>query len=311
MEIQLKAYAKINLSLDVLGVLPNGYHEVKMVMQQLELSDLVTIGWQEYNEEKQSDVIELITNRPDLPLDKGNIAYRAAELMKSKFGKSGHVQILIEKNIPVAAGLAGGSANGAAVLHGLNHIWALGLSIDELCKIGVQIGADIPFCIMGQARGNACLGPTMMNDPLAASCALAEGIGEKLKPLPPLDSWILLSKPPISVSTAEVYQGIDQEMIANNITHPDTGVLIEGLFEKNHHKIVQNMLNVLELFSLKRYPIIVYTKNMIDKEHPMKSLMSGSGPTVFALYLKKSDAEKAFNKLCQYNQETFISKTLL
>lgn len=311
MEIQLKAYAKINLSLDVLGVLPNGYHEVKMVMQQLELFDLVTIRWQEYKEADQSDVIELTTNRPDLPLDKGNIAYRAAELMMNKFEKRGQVQIQIEKYIPVAAGLAGGSANGAAVLHGLNHVWALGLCVAELCEIGVQIGADIPFCIMGQARGNTCLGLPMTNDPLAAACALAEGIGEKLQPLPPLDCWILLSKPPISVSTAEVYQGIDQEMIANNVTHPDTGVLIEGLFEKNHHKIVQNMLNVLELFSLKRYPIIVYTKNMIEKEHPMKSLMSGSGPTVFAIYLKKSDAEKAFKKLCQYNQETFISKTLL
>lgn len=310
-EIRLKAYAKINLSLDVLGVLPNGYHQVKMVMQQLELHDLVNIRWEESEEVGQLDGIELITNRPDLPLDNGNIAYRAAALMKSKFGKRGRVEIRIEKNIPVAAGLAGGSANGAAVLHGLNHVWALGLSIAELCEIGVQIGADIPFCIMGQGRGNTCLGAAITKDPLAASCALAEGIGEKLRPLPPLDSWILLSKPPISVSTAEVYQGIDQEMIANNVSHPDANQLIEGLFEKNHHKIVQNMLNVLELFSLKRYPIIVYTKNMIEKEHPMKSLMSGSGPTVFAIYLKKSDAETAYKKLCQYNQETFISKTLL
>ncbi|MBN7774124.1 4-(cytidine 5'-diphospho)-2-C-methyl-D-erythritol kinase [Clostridium aminobutyricum] len=309
-EIVLKAFAKINLSLDVLGVLPNGYHEVRMVMQQVELHDLVTVRWQEIKSTDLPERIVLMTDRTDLPADGENIAFKAAELMMKRFGKTGQVQLFIEKHIPVAAGLAGGSADGAAVLHGLNFLWDLNLTIAELCEIGVQIGADLPFCIMGQARGNTCLG-ILSDDRFSAACALAEGIGEKLQPLPSLDCWIVLSKPPISISTAEVYQGIDQELDGNNVLHPDSNTLIQGLFEKNHHKIVQNMVNILELFTLKRYPIIVYTKNLMDQQGPMKTLMSGSGPTVFAIYLEKSKAEDAFKTLCQHNQETFITKTLL
>lgn len=321
-EIILKAYAKINLSLDVLGRLPNGYHEVRMIMQQLELHDVVTVRWLEPEVSEVSEQMDqrellpseivLITNRKDLPINSDNIAYKAAELMLQKFNKTGRVEILIEKNIPIAAGLAGGSANGAAVLHGLNYLWDTKLTISELCDLGIKLGADVPFCIMGQARGNESLRVDMTRDQLATACALAEGIGQKLRPLPPLDCWILLSKPPISVSTEEVYKGIDKEMEKGEILHPDTEVIMEGLYEKNTDKIISNMVNILELFTLKRYPIIVYTKHMLEKEsNPMKILMSGSGPTVFAVYFEKSRAEEAFTKLCQYNKETFITRTLL
>jgi 4-diphosphocytidyl-2-C-methyl-D-erythritol kinase len=321
-EISLKAYAKINLSLDVLGVLPNGYHEVRMIMQQLELHDVVTVRWQEAEAAEnlqnigQNTVghseIALTTNRADLPVDRDNIAYQAAALMFKKFIKSGRVEILIEKNIPVAAGLAGGSANGAAVLHGLNYLWDTNLTLSELCDLGVKLGADVPFCIMGQARANENLGVNITGDSLAAVCALAEGIGQKLQPLPAFDCWILLSKPPIGVSTAEVYKGIDKEMETEGILHPNTEELIQGLYEKNYEKITPNMVNILELFSLKRYPIIVYTKHMLEKESSsLRVLMSGSGPTVFAVYLEKSRAEEAFMKLCEYNKETFITKTLI
>lgn len=344
-KITLKSYAKINLSLEVLGLLDNGYHQVEMVMQQVELHDLVTVGWtaaeslfmadgdaadgfQQSDEAggfQQSDEakgqkyrkIELTSGRDDLPVDNGNIAYRAAVLMMETLNKSGLVNIDIQKNIPVAAGLAGGSGNAAAVIHALNHIWNSGLAVDELCKIGVKLGADVPFCIMGQAAGNDVLRTEIREHRLACTCALAEGIGEELTPIQPLDCWVLLSKPPIGVSTQEVYKGIDKELglgmnNAQSRRYIDTNLLIEGLKEKNYGKIFENMANTLEIFSLKRYPIIVYTKDMIKQEQKcLKVMMSGSGPTVFSLYLEKEDIEADYCKLYKYNAETYITKTLI
>ncbi|QHI72115.1 4-(cytidine 5'-diphospho)-2-C-methyl-D-erythritol kinase [Aminipila terrae] len=221
----------------------------------------------------------------------------------------------------MAAGLAGGSGNGAAVLHALNYIWNAGLSVKELCNIGVKLGADVPFCIMGQAKGNPQLGRAIREDALASTCAYAEGIGEQLTPVTPLCCDVLLSKPALGISTAEVYRGIDAELglekpeYQGGITmlqyHVDTKELINGLNSKNYDKVVKNMANILELFSTKRYPIIMYTKNKIDQEgSAAKVLMSGSGPTVFAIYFEKSEIEKDYKLLCEMNKETYITKTL-
>nr|WP_315024796.1 4-(cytidine 5'-diphospho)-2-C-methyl-D-erythritol kinase [uncultured Aminipila sp.] len=320
-EISIKSYAKINLSLDVLGILPNGYHQVEMVMQQLELHDLVIVKWTETQAPKGSQ-INLTTNRSDLPLNNENIAYKAAEMMMEYLHKQGKVQIYIEKNIPVAAGLAGGSGNGAAVLHALNNLWDAGLSVKELCRLGVRLGADVPFCIMGQAKGNAQLGEYINKDALACTCALAEGIGEQLTPVTPLYCDVLLSKPSIGVSTAEVYKGIDaelglkrpekQEQAAIIGHHINTKELINGLNARNYGKVINNMANILELFSVKRYPIIVYTKDKIVQEgSAAKVLMSGSGPTVFAIYFEKSKLEKDYKLLSGINKETYATKTLV
>lgn len=320
-EISIMSYAKINLSLDVLGILPNGYHQVEMVMQQLELHDIVTVKWTEAESLKDPEIV-LTSSRGDLPLNHENLAYKAAELMMKCLHKKGKVEIHIEKNIPVAAGLAGGSGNGAAVLHGLNHLWKAGLSVQELCHLGVKLGADVPFCIMGQAKGNVQLGEDINQDPLSCTCALAEGIGEKLTPIESLNCHVLLSKPSIGVSTEEVYKGIDaelslkkpegQEQIASIEHHIDTKELINGLQTRNYDKVLDNMSNILELFSIKRYPIIVYTKDKINQQgNAAKVLMSGSGPTVFAIYFEKTKLEKDYELLSKMNEETYATKTLV
>jgi 4-diphosphocytidyl-2-C-methyl-D-erythritol kinase len=328
-ELILKAYAKINLSIDVLGKLPSGYHEVLMVMEQVDLYDTVKMTWREGfeagtingNLEAASRPatamngslgdgvsISLSTSVSYLPDDQGNIAYRAAEKMIQEYGKGrvGTLQIGIDKRIPVAAGLAGGSANCAAVLHGVNQLWDLGLDLETLMKHGTALGADVPFCLAGQAALNENL--DLHKDPLAGTCAAASGIGEKLEQISPMRAWVLLSKPSISVSTAQVYGGLNLEEIKNR---PNTAELKAGLREGNYYKISKNMTNVLENYSLKEYPVIVYTKNKIEQEgKAYKVLMSGSGPTVFALYTSKRKGEAAYSKLRQLNQETFFVKAL-
>lgn len=326
-ELILKAYAKINLSIDVLGKLPSGYHEVLMVMEQVDLYDSVKITWLEplaegkpvehiptdpaesiaTNHEK-GITITLSTNVPYLPDDNGNIAYRAAETMIREYGNGriGTLKIDIEKRIPVAAGLAGGSANCAAVLHGINKLWNLGLDLKTLMVHGTELGADVAFCLAGQAALNPIL--DLHNDPLAGTCAAASGIGEKLEQMIPMKAWVLLSKPSISVSTAQVYGGLRLDEIENR---PNTAELKAGLREGNYYKISKNMTNVLENYSLKEYPVIVYTKNKIEQEgNAYKVLMSGSGPTVFGLYTSKRKGEAAYSKLRQLNKETFFVKTL-
>lgn len=306
-EINLKAYAKINLSIDVLGKRSDGYHDVSMVMAQIDLWDQIRVEWQENPDEKSVE-IELATNLPYLPTDNRNLAYMAAVLMADTYKKeeAGQIKINIYKKIPIAAGLAGGSANAAAVLHALNKIWGLGLNVERLMELGVQLGADVPFCIAGQASLNKELG--LQDDYKAGTCAIATGIGEKLEIVPPVQAWILLSKPPISVSTAQVYKGLNLSEIKSR---PDTMKLVEGIREKNYYKISKNMINILENYSLKEYPIVMYTKNKIIKEgKPYMALMSGSGPTVFGLYLSKMKAKIAYTKLKDLNKETFLVKTL-
>ncbi|WP_027400310.1 4-(cytidine 5'-diphospho)-2-C-methyl-D-erythritol kinase [Anaerovorax odorimutans] len=314
--IVLKAYAKINLSIDVLGKRSDGYHEVLMVMQQIDLYDTVKVYYEnlEFSDDKNLQnqknniIIKLGTNLEYLPTDDKNIAYKAALLMCEKYKRdSGIITIDIDKKIPVAAGLAGGSANGAAVIHALSKLWNLNLNIQDLMDLGKQLGADVPFCIMGQAALNTNL-EFLKEEGKIGTCAIASGIGEKLEVINGLAAWVVLSKPPISVVTAKVYK----ELKLNEITkRPNTNQLVKGLKENNFYKISKNLINVLESVSLKEYPVIVYTKNKfeeIQKGH--KALMSGSGPTVFSLYFNKNKAKRIYSKLKEINDETFLVKLL-
>ena len=305
--IQLRSYGKINLCLDVKGLLEGGFHEVEMVMQQILLCDDISMSWSPSSNKDLT--VKLATNRHYLPVDERNLAYKAALLMKEAYGKElgGKLDIYIKKRIPVAAGLAGGSGNGAAVLHGLNVLWGLDLYVASLCEIGAKLGSDVPFCVMGQAAENRALKERFAKDPLACHCALATGRGTELKPLKGLRSHLVLSKPPISVSTAEVYQGIDTVDIS---ARPDVAGMIRGLETEDLDLVVKNMVNVLENFTLKRYPIVVYTKNKIQDEcNPEAVLMCGSGPTVFGLADTRDQAKAICEKLKEDNRESFWTRT--
>lgn len=312
--IKLKSFAKINLTLDVLGLLENGYHEVSMIMQQILLCDDVSVKWTEIADDRNdaSDnhiSISLTTNRKYLPTDERNLAYKAADLMIRKYGagKNGRLNIAIKKRIPVAAGLAGGSSNAAAVLHGINKLWNLGLDVSELCAAGSELGSDIPFCIMGQAAANDELREDFAKDPLACHCALATGTGTDLRPLKGLKCHLVLSKPSINVSTAEVYKGIDSEPIA---IHPDNDAMIEALKSENRKNIEKNLVNVLENFTLKRYPIVMYTKdNMRELCTTGAVLMSGSGPTVFGLCKNIAESKYICKQMLNHNRESFWTRT--
>lgn len=375
-KIQLHAYAKINLTLDVTGRRPNGYHDVEMIMQQISLCDEVTVSWEAGSVRRgnpdqivESDPagiqIQLTVSRPDLPADSSNLAWKAAEEMIAEFGgpaggnakaaagteaagrtakdaagteaaggsskaaagteaaggtardaadteaAGGVLTIDIQKQIPMAAGLAGGSSNCAAVLHAINQLWKLNLSVKELCRIGARLGSDVPFCIMGQAAAEEALQESFADDPDACHCALATGTGTDLKPLTGLDSFIVLSKPAIGVSTAEVYRGIDNEGIPR---HPDNNAVISAICENNYKVLEEKMVNVLENFALKRYPIIVYTKNIMSDLCQSAGIsncvmMSGSGPTVFCLCEELSKAQQICEVMKARNPESFVAKT--
>jgi len=269
-KMELKALGKINLGLDVLGRRENGYHDVRMVMQTLYLYDQVTIT------KKDTPGIELKTNLFYLPVDENNLAYRAAKLLMDEFEVKEGVSIYLDKHIPVAAGMAGGSSNAAAVLFGINRMFDLGLSQQELMDWGVKLGADVPYCIM---RGTV----------------LAEGIGEILTPLPALPKcYVLVAKPPISVSTKLVYERLDSHEIEE---HPDIDGILEGLEKQDIRKVAACMGNVLEKVTISEYPIIEEIKNVMKEEGAMNAMMSGSGPTVFGLFDNKTVARKAAEKI--------------
>ncbi len=272
--IKLKALAKINLGLDVLGRRENGYHDVRMIMQSIYLYDHVTI-------EKQAEPgIQLVTNLHYLPVDEKNIAYKAAKMLMEEFQIAGGVKIILEKHIPVAAGMAGGSSNAAAVLVGMNRLFELNLSQQELMDRGVQLGADVPYCVM---RGTV----------------LAEGIGEVLTPLAPLPKcYILIAKPAISVSTKVVYEKLDSKKIED---HPDIDAIIAGLEEQNLEKVAASMGNVLERVTVDDYPIIDDIKKVMMEAGALNAMMSGSGPTVFGIFADKKTAKEAQKKVRSSN----------
>ena len=268
--VTLKALAKINLGLDVLGRRENGYHDVRMVMQTIYLYDNVTM------EKTEEAGIHLECNLFYLPVDETNIAYKAAKLLMDEFNIQEGVRIVLDKHIPVAAGLAGGSANAAAVLVGMNRLFSLGLTQEDLMERGVSLGADVPYCVM---RGTV----------------LAEGIGEILTPLPPLPKCcVLIAKPGISVSTKTVYEKLDSQEIEE---HPDIDGILEGLEQEDLLKVASSMGNVLETVTIGDYPIIEEIKDVMKETGALNAMMSGSGPTVFGIFDDRSKAKEAQRKL--------------
>lgn len=268
--IELKALAKINLGLDVLGRRENGYHDVRMVMQSIYLYDDVKI------ERTKEPGIEVRTNLYFLPTDENNIAYKAAAMLMDEFQIKEGVVITLDKHIPVAAGMAGGSSNAAAVLFGMNKMFGLGLSKKELMERGVKLGADVPYCIM---RGTV----------------LAEGIGEELTMLPAMPKCtVLIAKPAISVSTKVVYEALDSKEI---VEHPDIDALLAGLEKGSLREVAAAMGNVLEDVTIPMHPVIADIKNVMKEEGALNAMMSGSGPTVFGLFENKAQARKAQEKI--------------
>lgn len=255
--IRLKARAKINLGLDVLGRREDGYHDVRMVMQTIGIYDRIIIT------KIPEDEIRIKSNLYFLPVNENNLMYKAAKLLKDKCGYSGGVDIDLNKFIPVSAGLAGGSTDAASTLFGINKLFDLSLSMQGLMDIGVEIGADVPYCVM---RGTA----------------LAEGIGEKLTPLDPLPrTWILIAKPPINVSTKLVYESLDMNGVDK---HPDIDGLIDAIKRKDIHGVCGCMGNVLENVTVPLYPVINSIKNDMLEHGAINAMMSGSGPTVFGIF---------------------------
>ncbi len=268
--VTLQAYAKINLGLDVLRKRPDGYHEVKMIMQSISLADTLEL------KKIPEGTIRLINgaerDNPEVPMDKTNLIYRAIDLIKQKYAISEGIEATLTKRIPVAAGMAGGSTDAAAALKGMNQLFALGLSEQELCELGVTLGADIPYCIMG-------------------GTALSEGIGERLTPLPPMpECWILIAKPPICVSTGFVYGNLK----ANELTvHPDIDGMTEAIKHNDLHGITSRLGNVLETVTIPAHPEIAVIKDRMLDYGAMQALMSGSGPTVFGIFAEEEQAAEA------------------
>lgn len=269
-KLELKALAKINLGLDVLGRRENGYHDVRMVMQTIHLYDDVIL------EKTKEPGIHLETNLSYLPVDENNIAYKAAKLLRDEFGITEGIRIRLKKYIPVAAGMAGGSTNAAAVLFGMNRMYGLGLTEQQLKDRGVKLGADVPYCIM---RGTV----------------LAEGIGEILTPLPPMPKcYVLIAKPGISVSTKIVYEKFDA---LKDVEHPDIDRLMLGLENGKLAEVASSMGNVLEGVTIGLYPVIENIKQVMIQEGALNATMSGSGPTVFGIFEDRRTAKKAYNVL--------------
>ncbi len=282
--LTLKGNAKINLTLDVLYKRTDGFHQVEMIMQAVELADILSV------EEKQSGNINITTNLPYLPCDQRNLAYQAVRLVKDTYKIKQGVHISLEKNIPMSAGLAGGSTDAASVLLGLNTLWDLGLSLEQLEVLGAKLGSDVPFCLRGGTM-------------------LATGRGEILTPLAPLPAcYVVLAKPRISVSTAWVYGKYRKEAV---LKHPDTAGVQQALEQGDLSAVVSRLNNVLESVTIAEYPQIKKLKESMIQYGAMASLMSGSGPTVFGLVADKSQAEYIAEKLRgQSDAEIMITKTV-
>lgn len=278
----LKAYGKINLGLDVLRRREDGYHEVRMIMQTVGIFDRIDLI------RRSEPGIQVETNLYYLPTNENNLVYKAAKLLMDEFDVKEGLSIRLKKFIPVAAGMAGGSSDAAAVLFGVNKMFRLGLSAKELMERGVKIGADVPYCIM---RGTA----------------LSEGIGEILTPLPPVPQCqVLIAKPAISVSTKYVYENLH----ANDLKpeqHPDIDAIIGAIREGNIYGIADNLGNVLETVTEKNYPVIRQIKDTMLEHGAIGSLMSGSGPTVFGLFTNPKAAQEAYETL-RYNDADGLAK---
>lgn len=280
--MRIKAYAKINISLDIVGKREDGYHLLEMIMQSIDLYD-------ELNIEKQNKDITIKCNKPYVPTDERNLAYKAAKLFIQKYQINSGVSININKNIPVCAGLAGGSTDGAAVLKAMNEIFGIRASDEELMELGLQLGADVPYCIKG-------------------GTALCRGIGEEVTKLNDFkDKILVLVKPPFGVSTKSVYQEFD---LSKARSHPNTDVLIKAIEENDLTLVANNMKNLLENVTLRKHKILISIKEEMKNSGSIGTMMSGSGPTVFAFFDDMLKAQKCFEKMRVKYNDVFITRTI-
>lgn len=282
MRVSEKAPAKINLTLDVLGKREDGYHEVEMIMTTVDLADRIDIV------ERDDEKIVIDVSEGYIPNDERNLAYQAADLVKKTFAINKGVSISITKNIPVAAGLAGGSSDAAATLRGLNELWNLRLSTEELAELGAKIGSDVSFCVYG-------------------GTALVKGKGEIVEPISsPPPCWVVLAKPPLGVSTQEVYKRLN----VNEIAHGDTSAMKKAIEEKNFQNICQNLHNALEPVTFRMHPEVEKIKEQMIRFGADGALMSGSGPTVFGLVAHESRLHRIYNGLRGFCQEVYAVRLL-
>ncbi|MDQ0216202.1 4-diphosphocytidyl-2-C-methyl-D-erythritol kinase [Oikeobacillus pervagus] len=282
MKLLMKAPAKINLSLDVLYKRPDGYHEVEMVMTTIDLADRIELA------EIKGNQIKMVSHNRFVPDDERNLAFQAAKILKERFKVNRGVSITIDKVIPVAAGLAGGSSDAAATLKGLNQLWNLGLTLDELARIGSEIGSDVAFCIYG-------------------GTALARGRGEKIERLPaPPNCWVILAKPTIGVSTSDVYRNLK----VNELQHPNMKAMIDSIVQQDYEGVCKNMGNVLESVTLKMHPEVQHIKDQMKRFGADAVLMSGSGPTVFGLVQHDSRMQRIYNGLRGFCDQVYAVRLI-
>lgn len=282
--IRLKARAKINIGLDVLGKRPDGYHDVRMVMQTIGIYDRLIIT------KIPEEEIRIKSNLAFLPLNENNLIYKAIKLLKEVYGFKGGVEVDLNKFIPVAAGMAGGSTDAASTMFGLNKLFELNMSMSRMMQLGVKLGADVPYCVM---RGTA----------------LAEGIGEKLTRLTPMPHcWLLVAKPPVNVSTKLVYDSLDMSEV---VEHPDIDGIIEAIDAQDVAGIAAKMGNVLEQVTIPLYPIIDVIKQDMIEHGALNAMMSGSGPTVFGIFPDEQTALscQAFLKAKGDARQVYITET--
>ena len=351
MKIKLYSYAKINLALNIGNVMADGMHPADTIMQQLALHDEIEV---ETIEDGRGDII-ITSNKEQVPLDATNLAYRGALLIRDTFSEDRPseespgilteeqrhhtIKIHIQKNIPIAAGLAGGSGNGAAVMHALNVLWDLDLSLEELCHLGKSLGADVPFCIAGQAAVNENLPDKIKESPLASFAARGRGVGADLSPCRGFTGYVVLAKPDMGVSTKEVYQGYDSCVVTER---PDVDALEEDL-RRGAAELTQapalaleapvaltqaatapeapaalayraaasNMINTLECYTLNAKEEVRILKSKMEELSPsaIKVLMSGSGPTVFALFLDKEKARDCHEAIRALGYESYLTES--
>lgn len=280
--MKLKSYGKVNITLDIVGKRQDGYHLLEMIMQTVDLYDVITI-------DRAKEGIILSCNKAYIPTDERNLAYKAAKLFMEKYDIKAGVKIGIEKNVPVAAGMAGGSSNAATVLKGLNEFFDINAPKEELMKLGLKIGADVPYCIEG-------------------GTALCKGIGEDITTLTPFKNHIIvLVKPSFGVSTKEVYGAIDINKINR---HPETERIIEAMERDDLRFVSCGMKNVLENVTIRKHRILRCIKEEMILNGAMGALMSGSGPTIFAFFEDMVKAQKCYDRMKQKYKEVYITRTI-
>ena len=280
--MKIKAYGKVNISLDVVGKREDGYHLLSMIMQNIDLYDEIEV-------EKQECGIILECNKSYVPVDNRNLAYKAAEIFKERYDIVDGVKINIEKNIPVSAGLAGGSTDAAAVLKVMNKLFNVNATEEELMELGLKLGADIPYCIHG-------------------GTALCEGIGEIITPIKPFrDKIVVLVKPAFGVSTKEVYKNFNLEKVKQ---HPKTAEIINAIENDDLNFVASNMKNLLENVTLRKHKILIKIKEEMNACGAINSMMSGSGPTVFAFFDDMLKAQECYDEMKKKYSDVFITRTI-